>query len=126
MVDCTKNKQKIDLMNIANLSLKNNIILAPMAGITDLPYRRIMKEAGAALVTTEMVSAKGLLHDGRRTFELLRSCAEEQPLAVQLFAGDPEALAEAARIVSPHADLLDINMGCPVKKVIRSGAGAAL
>lgn len=113
-------------MKIANLTLTNNIILAPMAGITDLPYRRIMKEAGAALVTTEMVSAKGLLHDGRRTFELLRSCSEERPLAVQIFAGDPQSLADAARIVSPHAELVDINMGCPVKKVIRGGAGAAL
>jgi len=113
-------------MKIANLTLANNIVLAPMAGISDLPYRRVMKEAGAALVTTEMISAKGLLHDGKRTFELLRTCDEEQPLAAQIFSGDEQSLAEAARIVSPHADVIDINMGCPVKKVIRGGAGAAL
>lgn len=113
-------------MKIANLTLANNIVLAPMAGISDLPYRRVMKEAGAALVTTEMISAKGLLHDGKRTFELLRTCEEEQPLAAQIFAGDAQSLAEAARIVSPHTDVIDINMGCPVKKVIRGGAGAAL
>lgn len=113
-------------MKIADLTLANNVILAPMAGITDLPYRRIMKEAGAALVTTEMISANGLLHDGKRTFELLRTCGEEQPLAVQIFAGETEALGHAARIVAPHARLVDINMGCPVKKVIRGGAGAAL
>lgn len=115
-----------DSMKIADLELDNNVILAPMAGITDLPYRRIMKEAGAALVTTEMVSAKGLLHDGRRTFELLRSCEEERPLAVQIFAGEAESLAEAARIVSPHAEVVDLNMGCPVKKVVRADAGASL
>lgn len=113
-------------MKIANLSLANNIILAPMAGISDLPYRRVMKEAGAALVTTEMISAKGLLHDGKRTFELLKTCDEEQPLAAQIFGGEASSLAEAARIVSPHAGVIDINMGCPVKKVISGGAGAAL
>ncbi|MFO7982416.1 MAG: tRNA dihydrouridine synthase DusB [Desulfuromonadales bacterium] len=113
-------------MKIANLTLANNIILAPMAGISDLPYRRVMKEAGASLVTTEMISARGLLHEGKRTFELLRTCDEEQPLAAQIFGGEASSLAEAARIVSPHAGVIDVNMGCPVKKVIRGGAGAAL
>ncbi len=113
-------------VKIGSLQLENPIILAPMAGITSLPYRRIMKSFGASLVFTEMISANGLIRDGRKTLELLESCAEEQPLGIQLFGDDPEVLAEAARMVDRQADLLDINMGCPVKKVVRSGAGSAL
>jgi nifR3 family TIM-barrel protein len=85
-----------------------------------------MKSFGAALVFTEMVSANGLIRDGRKTRELLASCPEEEPLAIQLFGDDPQILARAAVMVAGHGALLDINMGCPVKKVIRSGAGSAL
>lgn len=113
-------------MRIASLHLDNNIILAPMAGISDLPYRRLMKSHGAGLVFTEMVSANGLVRDGRRTRELLRSAAEERPLGVQLFGEDPDTLAEAARRVEEDGDLLDLNFGCPVNKVVRSGAGSAM
>lgn len=111
---------------LGSLQLQNPIILAPMAGITSLPYRRIMKEQGAALVFTEMISANGLIRDGRKTMELLDSCPEEQPLGVQLFGDDPQVLAQATRLIATDTVLLDINMGCPVKKVIRSGAGSAL
>ena len=111
---------------IGSLQLDNPIILAPMAGITSLPYRRIMKKFGAALVFSEMVSANGLIRDGRKTFELLASCEDETPLGVQLFGDDPEVLAKGAQMVADAGALLDINMGCPVKKVIRSGAGSAL
>ncbi|SHI79373.1 tRNA-U20-dihydrouridine synthase [Malonomonas rubra DSM 5091] len=111
---------------IRSLQLENPIILAPMAGITSLPYRRVMKDFGAALVYTEMVSANGLIRDGRKTRELLVSCPEEAPLGVQLFGDDPQVLAEATRMIAGECTLLDINMGCPVKKVIRSGAGSAL
>ncbi len=111
---------------ISSLILDNPIILAPMAGITSLPYRRIMKLFGAALVFTEMISANGLIRDGRRTRELLVSCPEEAPLGVQLFGDDPQVLAQATRMIADECTLLDINMGCPVKKVIRSGAGSAL
>lgn len=113
-------------LHIGNLSLASPLILAPMAGITSLPFRRIMKRCGAALVLTEMISANGLIRDGRKTMELLRSCAEEKPLGIQLFGDDPQVLAAAAQLVGEQADLLDINMGCPVKKVVRGGAGSAL
>lgn len=114
------------LVKIGSLQLPNQVILAPMAGISNLPYRRIMKRHGAGLVFTEMVSANGLIRSGRKTFELLDSAAEEEPLGVQLFGEDPATLAAAARLVEGHGALIDINMGCPVNKVIRSGAGSAL
>ncbi len=113
-------------MKISHLQLENPIILAPMAGITDLPYRRVMKRFGAGMVFTEMVSANGLIRAGRRTRELLRSTPDERPLGIQLFGDDPQVLARAAGMVSEDGDLLDINLGCPVNKVVRSGAGSAL
>lgn len=113
-------------MRIGRLNLTNNLVLAPMAGITDLPYRLIMKRFGAGLVFTEMVSANGLIRAGRRTRELLRSDPAERPLGVQLFGSDPAVLAEAARLVGNAGELLDLNLGCPVNKVVRSGAGSAL
>lgn len=117
-----------DPMKIRALQLKNPIILAPMAGISDLPYRLIMKPAGAGLVFTEMVSAVGLVRaKGRnRTFELLDSRPEERPLGVQLFGSDPDYLAQGARLVANHADLIDLNLGCPVPKVTKGGGGSAL
>lgn len=112
--------------HIGTLTLKTPIILAPMAGITSLPYRRIMKPFGAGLVVTEMVSANGLIRDGVKTRELLATAADEAPLAVQLFGDDPAVLSRAAQMLDGDEELLDINMGCPVKKVVRSGAGSAL
>lgn len=97
-----------------------------MAGITDLPYRLIMRRFGVGLAFTEMVSANGLIRAGQKTRELLATTAEDRPLALQLFGDDPEVLAEAARSVEGDGDILDLNLGCPVKKVIRSGAGCAL
>lgn len=113
-------------MKIGSLQLANPVILAPMAGITDLPYRLIMKRFGASLVFTEMVSANGLCYSGTATRELLRSVPEERPLGVQLFGDDPQRLAEAARQVEAVADLIDVNCGCPVRKVVGGGAGSAL
>jgi len=113
-------------MKIARLQLSNNIILAPMAGITDLPYRLVMKHFGVGLVFTEMVSANGLIRAGRRTRQLLRSLPEERPLGIQLFGDDPAVLSQAAALVRDDGDLLDLNLGCPVNKVVRSGAGSAL
>lgn len=113
-------------MQIGRLKLANNVILAPMAGISDLPYRRIMKEFGVGLVFTEMVSANGLIRAGRRTRELLRSDTGEHPLGIQLFGDDPAVLASAAELVRDDGELLDLNLGCPVNKVVRSGAGSAL
>lgn len=115
-----------DHLVIGTLTLANPFILAPMAGITDLPYRLIHKTFGAGMVTTEMVSANGLVFQGDRTFELLQTLPEEQPLAIQLFGSDPQRLAEAARLAEPHGALIDINLGCPVRKVVGTGAGSAL
>jgi tRNA-dihydrouridine synthase B len=113
-------------MNIASLSLSNPVILAPMAGITDLPYRRVMKAFGAALVFSEMISANGAIRNGSKTLELAKSSADERPLAIQIFGDDPQLLAETAMLLEERAELIDINCGCPVNKVIRSGAGSAL
>ncbi|BCR05911.1 tRNA-dihydrouridine synthase [Desulfuromonas versatilis] len=114
------------MIQIAHLQLQNNIILAPMAGISDLPYRMIMKSFGPALVYTEMVSANGLIRAGKRTRQLLRSAPEERPLGIQLFGDDPAVLAEATAMVQGDGELVDLNLGCPVTKVVRSGAGSAM
>lgn len=111
---------------IGSLTLKNNLILAPMAGITNLPFRLLARDEGASLCFTEMVSVNGLVREGRKTFELLRSRPEDRPLGIQLFGDDPRLIAEGARMVEEHGDLIDINMGCPVKKVVGTGAGSAL
>jgi len=114
-------------MNIGPLHLANPVILAPLAGVTNLPFRLLAKEAGCGLVCSEMVSADGLVHASPNAFDLLRSLPAEKPLAVQIFGSDPDVMAEAAAIVEGSgADLLDINFGCAVKKVIKTGSGAAL
>ena len=113
-------------LTIGPLALANNLMLAPMAGITNLPMRLMAREQGAALCFTEMVSVNGLVRDGRKTFELLRSTPADRPLGIQLFGDDPELLAEGARLVAGYGDLIDLNMGCPVRKVVGSGAGSAL
>ena len=114
-------------MKIGRLVLENPLILAPMAGITELPFRRIAKEAGCALVVTEMVSANGLVHGSKKTEELLASHPAERPVSAQIFGTDPEVMREGAQMVqSTGADLLDVNLGCSVRKVVRQGAGVGL
>lgn len=117
---------QINKIQIKNLVLPSPIILAPMAGITNLPYRRIMKSFGAGLVFSEMISANGMIRDGQKTRLLLESHQSESPLGIQLFGDDPIVLAQAAKIVADAGSMIDINMGCPVKKVVRNGAGSAL
>ena len=115
------------MMKIGSLALDNITILAPLAGITNLPFRILAKEAGCALVCTEMISANGLVRGSKKTMQMLCSLPEEKPLSVQIFGSDPAVMAEAAQIVeSSGADLIDINFGCSVKKVIKTGAGVAL
>jgi len=111
---------------IGSLSLPNNLLLAPMAGVTNLPLRLLCREQGASLCFTEMVSVNGLVRDGKKTAALMRSIASDRPLGVQLFGDSPELLAEGARRAADYGDLIDINMGCPVKKVVGTGAGSAL
>jgi nifR3 family TIM-barrel protein len=111
---------------IGSLQLNNNLILAPMAGLTNLPMRLLARSCGAALTFTEMVSVNGLVREGKKTFELLRRVPEDRPLGIQIFGDDPQLLAEGARLVEPYGELIDINMGCPVRKVVGNGAGSAL
>jgi nifR3 family TIM-barrel protein len=108
-------------------TLENNLVLAPMAGVSNLPFRLIAREAGAALVFTETVSAKGLVMGGAKTRRLLHTSPRETPCAFQLFGSDPEVLGEACRrLEGEGAVWIDLNVGCPVKKFIRNGAGSAL
>jgi tRNA-dihydrouridine synthase B len=112
---------------IGSLLLDNPLIMAPMAGITNLPFRRIVKEMGCALVTTEMISATGLVRHSKKTEAFLESTPPERPLSVQLFGSDPKTMADAAVIATEMgADIIDINFGCPAKKVLKNGSGAAL
>ncbi len=112
---------------IGPLRLQSGLLLAPLAGYTDLPFRLLCRENGAALCFSEMISCHGLVYDQKNTHELLRTVAEELPFAVQLFGSDPELMGRAAAIVSSlSVDLIDINMGCPVRKVIKKGCGSAL
>ena len=114
-------------MHIGSLTLENNTILAPLAGITNLPFRLLAKEAGCGLVCSEMISSHGLVYKSEKTIRMLDSTPEEKPLSVQLFGAKSEIMAEAAAIVeSSGADIVDINFGCSVRKVIRTGSGAAL
>ena len=114
-------------MQIGSLSLANNTILAPLAGITNLPFRLLAKEAGCGLVCSEMISSHGLVYKSEKTEKMLHSTPEEKPLSVQLFGARPDFMAEAAAIVeSSGADVVDINFGCSVRKILKSGSGAAL
>lgn len=114
-------------MKIGNLELENNVFLAPMAGVTDLPFRLLCKEMGCGLVYSEMVSAKGILYENKNTTELLRVAAEERPAAVQLFGSDPEILGAMARKIESYPiDVIDVNMGCPAPKIVKNGEGSAL
>jgi len=114
-------------MKIGALSLKNKMILAPMAGISNMSFRLINRDFGVGLTFTEMISANGLIRGMGKTLRYLDAHPDDRPLGVQIFGSDPATLAEAAKIITDMgADLLDINMGCPVKKVVKTGAGAAL
>lgn len=114
-------------MKIGNLTLKNNILLAPMAGVTDLPFRIMCARFGAGLTCTEMVSSKAMHYNDKKTFKLLETSDEESPFAVQIFGSDPDIMAETAyKALSTGASVLDINMGCPAPKVANNGDGSAL
>ena len=117
----------INKLKIGNVELENNLILAPMAGVTDLPFRLLCKEQGAALCCMEMVSAKGIYYNNKNTESLLTVDERERPVSLQLFGSDPEIMAAmAAKIEHRNFDILDINMGCPVPKVVNNGDGSAL
>ena len=114
-------------LQIGNVSLDNNVILAPMAGVSDLPFRLLCREMGAGLVCMEMVSAKAILYHNKNTDALMEIHPEEVPVSLQLFGSDPDIISEQAKKIAerPFA-ILDINMGCPVPKVVNNGEGSAL
>jgi len=114
-------------MKIGNVELANNLILAPMAGVSDLPFRLLCKEQGAGMVCMEMISAKAITYGNKKTFALMETLPQEHPVSLQLFGNDPEVMAQAARMIEEQPfDILDINMGCPVLKVVGNGEGSAL
>lgn len=113
-------------MKIGNIILKNNVFLAPMAGITDMAFRSICKGYGAGLVYTEMVSAKGLYYNDSSTNTLMKINEEERPIGVQIFGSDADIMAKIAEKIGESADLIDINMGCPAPKVVKNGDGSRL
>ena len=117
----------IKQLKIGNVTLPNNLILGPMAGVTDLPFRLLCKEQGAGLLCMEMVSAKAILYKNRNTEPLLTIDERENPVSLQLFGSDPEIVSSIAHSIEERPfDILDINMGCPVPKIVNNGEGSAL
>src|ERR1044072_7440997 len=114
-------------ISIGSVALDDAVILAPMSGVTDLPFRRLVKRHGAALVVSEMIASQAAIRDTRQSLTMAQSCADEQPMAVQLAGCEPEVMAEAPkRNADRGATLIDINFGCPVKKVVNGHAGSSL
>src|SRR5262250_52859 len=114
-------------ISVGSLTLDDPIILAPMSGVTDLPFRRLVKQLGAGLVVSEMIASEAMIRETRQSLTMARSCPEEQPMAVQLAGCEPRVMAEAAKLNAERgARIIDINFGCPVKKVVNGHAGSAL
>ncbi|HTZ38482.1 MAG TPA: tRNA dihydrouridine synthase DusB [Stellaceae bacterium] len=114
-------------IRLGSVTLADPVILAPMSGVTDLPFRRIVKETGAALVVSEMIASQAAIRETRQSLTMAKTCAEEQPMAVQLAGCEPAVMAEAAKLNADRgAAIIDINFGCPVKKVVNGHAGSAL
>src|SRR5215471_4976092 len=114
-------------ISVGSLMLDHPVILAPMSGVTDLPYRRLVKRLGAGLVVSEMIASEAMIRETRQSLTMVRSCPEEQPMAVQLAGCEPRVMAEAAKLNADRgARIIDINFGCPVKKVVNGHAGSAL
>ena len=116
----------IKKLKIGNVELENNLILAPMAGVTDLPFRVLCKEQGAGMVCTEMASSRAIFHNDEKTKQLIDTTGEKRPISAQIFGSDVEAMKYAAKYVSKIADIVDINMGCPAPKVVKNGDGSKL
>ncbi len=112
-------------MKIQHLDINGYTFLAPLAGITNLPFRRMVKSCGCAVVCSEMISANALFHGSEKTLDMIQSCPEEKPLSVQIFGAEPESMAHGTKIItqSGQADILDINFGCSVRKVIKQRSG---
>ncbi len=113
-------------IKIGNVELKSAVVMAPMAGVTDLPYRTILHEMGVGLTTTEMISAKAILYHNKNTEELMRTGCGEHPAAVQLFGSDPDIMSDIAARIEDRFELIDVNMGCPVAKIVNNHEGSDL
>src|SRR5215467_3260410 len=114
-------------IQIGSLTLEHPVILAPMSGVSDLPFRRLVKRLGAGLVVSEMIASEAMIRETRQSMTMTLSCPEEQPMAVQLAGCEPRVMAEAAKLNADRgAQIIDINFGCPVKKVVNGQAGSAL
>ena len=113
-------------LKIGNVELENNLILAPMAGITNQPFRIVCKKFGPGMVCTEMASSRAIFYNDQKTKRLLNTEGEKRPISFQIFGSDEESMAFAARYVSEFADIVDINMGCPAPKVVKNGDGSKL
>ena len=113
-------------LKIGNVELENNILLAPMAGITDLAFRKVCKENNCGLVETEMVSAKAVYYNDEKTMKMLNMEGEKRPVSIQIFGNDPEVMMATTKILDGKSELLDINMGCPAPKVVKNGDGSKL
>lgn len=115
------------MWNVGNIEIENQVVCAPLAGVSDKAYRIIIKEMGAGAVYTEMISDKALVYRNKKTFDLMDTSGEKDPIAVQIFGRDPETLGKAAKImVDKGAKWIDFNMGCPAPKVVKNGEGSAL
>ena len=113
-------------LKIGNVELNNNLLLAPMAGVTDLSFRKICKECGAGLVEAEMVSAKAIFYGDEKTISMLNTDGEKRPISMQIFGNEPDVMAHATKFLNDKADIIDINMGCPAPKVVKNGDGSKL
>ena len=116
----------IKRLKIGNIELENNLILAPMAGVTDLPFRILCKEQGAGMVCTEMASSRAIFYNDEKTKKLLNTKGEKMPISFQIFGSDEETCGFSAKVLSEFADIIDINMGCPAPKVVKNGDGSKL
>lgn len=113
-------------IKIGNVEIKNNIFLAPMAGVTDMPFRKLCKEYGAGLIYTEMASSKAVHYGSEKTKGIYEVFDAERPIGIQIFGSDADVMAETAEALSSIADIIDINMGCPANKIVKNGEGSAL
>lgn len=113
-------------IKIGNVAIENNVFLAPMAGVTDMPFRKLCKEFGAGLIYTEMASSKAIEYKSEKTENIYKVFEDEHPIAIQIFGSEPEIMANTAEKLSEFADIIDINMGCPAPKIVKNGEGSAL
>ena len=114
------------MLKIGDVELENNVFLAPMAGITDKAFRKIVQEHGAGLTYTEMVSTKALYYGDKKTVQLMNTDGEKRPVAIQIFGSAPDIMGQISKKISCMCDIIDINMGCPAPKVVKNGDGSRL